>query len=296
MRIGRLVRRPYWLLHGIALLIAGAGACADGQSVFPYQEHIWEVFPASEFYPYYLADPIRPQGAVMVLSVADSDIPESGKARFGLRLGGRFPLLRVHPNGNSECGWQLDFEGGFTGHFDMDYSMDNIGWDGLYGLLLSYKPTPNFGLRLGTQHDSAHLGDEYAERTGRERIGYTREEGVAGASWKTSSRWHFYLEGGYSYAVKPFQERWRAQAGLEYLGAKRWHHDRAGWYAALDLRAYAENDWKPRATTQIGLVIPTGAGTNKHRFALEIALGRSVLGEFFTGDESYAALGWYFDH
>lgn len=260
----------------------------------PSGNYRWRLFPAADFYPHYIADPIRAQSALMVMTLPETEIPESGRRRYSLRLGGRFSILRCHPRGEPDRGWQLDFEGGFFGHFDMEHSLDNIGWDGIMGLLVSYKPNPDFGIRFGSLHDSAHVGDEYTERIGRGRIGYTREEMTLGLSWRVSTRWRLYLEGGSNYSPKPFQERLRGQAGAEYFGTRRWFN-RAGWYAALDIQAYEENDWGPRFTGQVGVMIPTGRGTGRYRIALEIAHGRSVLGEFYLRDETFIALGWYFD-
>lgn len=251
--------------------------------------------PDAGFYPLYIADPIRSQSAVMLVRVPWSEIPSTGSARFSLRLGGQFPIVALHPERNRDTGWQLDFEGGFAGQFDLGYSLDNIGWDGLYGLLLDYKPTRDLAFRFGTLHDSAHLGDEYEERTGRRRIGYTREEVVAGVSWRATPRWRVYLEGGCQYGTKEFQKPLRAQAGVELQGARLSQEGSASWYAALDLRAYQENDWRPRVTGQVGLIFPTGRGTSRYRAALEVSHGRSVLGEFFRSEETYAGVGWYFD-
>jgi hypothetical protein len=254
-----------------------------------------EVAPPANFYPHYIADPIRAQSALFIGSVLDTEIPQVGDARFDLRLGGRFAILRLHPSGRPEVGWQLDFEGGFFGHFDVDSSVDNVGWDGIYGLLVSWKPSPRLGLRFGVLHDSAHVGDEYSERTGRRRIGYTRQEVVAGVSYQFRPHWRTYGELGASYGLEEFQEPLRAQAGLEYLGTRRVLLDRMSWYAALDLRAYAENDWDIRSTVQLGLLLPFRSGTSRYRVAIEAGTGRTALGEFFFREESYIGIGWYFD-
>jgi hypothetical protein len=251
--------------------------------------------PPADFYPQYIADPIRAQSALLVARISDSEIPETGDGRFILRLGGRFAMFRVHPTDNPDVGWQLDFEGGFSGHFDVDYSLDNIGWDGFFGLQLSWKPRQDLGIRVGTLHDSAHVGDEYSERSGRQRLGYTREELILGVSWAAHPRWRLYAEGGYGYGIKEFQEPLRAQAGVDYLGVRRFFGGRLSWYTALDLRAYEENDWEVRTTAQLGLILPFKRGTSRYRFALEYSDGRSALGEFFFRDESYLAVGWYFD-
>jgi len=256
---------------------------------------VWEFLPEAGFYPLYIADPLRPQSALMLIWVPSSEIPETGHARFSLRLGGQFPIVAFHPDRDPDRGWQLDFEGGFLGHFDLGYSLDNIGWDGLYGLLLDYKPTPDLAFRFGTLHDSAHVGDEYAERTGRSRVDYTREEFVLGVSWQATQSWRTYFEVGSQFGGEDFQERWRAQTGAEYLGRRLTSRVRASWYAALDLRAYQENDWHPRVTGQVGLMIPTRRGRSRYRAAVEVASGRTVLGEFYRSSETYAGLGWYFD-
>ena len=89
-----------------------------------------QMFPPSNLYPGYVADPRQPEFGVAALSVPDPGIPDSGDRRVNLKLGGRFGLLRVDR-------WQVDIEAGFNGQFDIDHSLDNIGWDGIYGFLLS---------------------------------------------------------------------------------------------------------------------------------------------------------------
>lgn len=72
---------------------------------------VWVVFPEADFYPHYIADPLTSQSALIVAGVTDSSIPETGDARFILRLGGSFPLFRRHPADEQQTGLQLDFEG-----------------------------------------------------------------------------------------------------------------------------------------------------------------------------------------
>lgn len=283
------------LAVGSAFPCALAGDAVDAPDAAAGKPGVWEFFPEAGFYPLYIADPIRSQSALLVVQVPRSEIPDAGNTRFALRLGGQYPIVARHPEGDSERGWQLDFEGGFTSQFDIDNSLDNIGWDGLFGLLLDYKPRPTLAFRFGALHDSAHLGDEYAERTGRQRVGYTRQEFVVGVSVRAAQRWRYYFEAGDQFGTQDFQKPLRAQAGVEYQGEKPWPGARGGWYAALDLRAYEENDWNPRATAQLGINVPTGRGNSRYRFALEGATGRTVLGEFFTATETYLGIGWYFD-
>ncbi len=46
------------------------------------------------------------------------------------------------------------------------------------------------------------MGDEYAERTGRLRINYTREEFLAGISGELGDRWRVYGEAAYGYDLR----------------------------------------------------------------------------------------------
>jgi hypothetical protein len=285
-----------WLL--VAAVLLGAfplGAQRSGATEERAERFVFSAFPDSDLYPDYIADPLRPQSALMIASVLDSEIPDSGNGRYVLRLGGNFSLFRVHPAGEPNRGLQLDFKGGFFGHFDVDHSLDNIGWDGLYGLLLTWRPTGSLGLRVGTLHDSAHVGDEYAERTGRERIGYTRQEWVAGFCWMPSPRWRAYGEGGWGFGLDEFQEPLRLQVGVEASGRRRFWNDRGSWYAAADVGAYEEWDWDTRLTIQAGIAIRTGRGSQRYRLAIEYAKGRSALGEFTQHEESTLGIGWFFD-
>ena len=61
---------------------------------------------------------LRPQNALTLQWLSDTEIPETGAQRFGLRLGGSFGIRRWHPEGEPHKGWQLSFEGGFAGQFD----------------------------------------------------------------------------------------------------------------------------------------------------------------------------------
>lgn len=253
---------------------------------------IW--FPANDFYPRYIADPLRPQNAITIQWLAHTEIPDTTSARFGLRLGGSWGIRRWHPEGNPNLGWQLSFDGGFAGQFDIGHSWDNTGWDGFYGLILAWKPKENLGFRIGSQHDSSHIGDEYSERTGQQRIHYTREEGIVGVSWEILPRWVLYSEIGYGngYAGSVTAT---VQAGTQYISEKTYWKDRAQFFCAFNARTYEESDWRTRVTVQVGFRVPVGSRSANYRIAIEGGLGRSVLGQFEPYDENWVAIGWYYD-
>lgn len=269
------MRRTLALFFGTTLLLAGRAVAAEPS---------FQVFPPSNLYPGYVADPRRPEFGLTVLAVPDPEIPDSGDRRFGLKLGGRFGLLRVR-------GWQFDIEAGFTGQFDIDHSLDNIGWDGTYAFLLSRALGEGLAVQAGGKHISSHVGDEYAERTGRRRIDYTREEIAAGVSWVAAPGWRTYAEAGWAFEPKEDvgQEPGRLQVGLEHEAPGSLPGGRLGWYAAMDLGALEERSWQVDPTLQAGLLVPSG--DRLWRVGLGYHDGTVPIGEFFQVDERYVVLG-----
>ncbi len=252
--------------------------------------------PGNDLYPRYLADPLRPMFELKMINVSDSDIVESGDLRYGFRLGGQYGFLRLHPEGRADRGFQLDGYGAFLGHFDANNNTDNIGWDGLYGFAVSWTNGRGLALRLATKHDSAHVGDEYIERTGRTRVPYTREEWALGISLAGRS-WRVYGEAAHAYDLRNeiLQKEGRAQGGLEYVESTRWWGGRLGPFAAVNLTAYEENDWEENLTVQAGLILPVGRLERTYRIGLEYYDGRAPLGEFFLEDDRTFSFGFWFD-
>ena len=253
---------------------------------------VW--FPAADFYPRYIADPLRPQNALTMQWLADTEVPETGAQRFGLRVGGSFGIRRWHPEGEPDKGWQLGFEAGFAGQFDLAWSWDNTAWDGFYGLYLSRMITPELGFRVGSQHDSSHIGDEYTDRTGIERIHYTREEVLFGVAWTFQPNVTFYSELGWGNGLRGGMT-FRLESGVQFISDQNYWKGRASHFAAIDFRTYEETNWSARLTVQAGYWIPVGNRSSVYRVALEYGTGRSVMGQFLWEKETWFAIGWYYD-
>jgi len=251
------------------------------------------LFPEQQLYPVNLADPRRIQFAAKYLYFSHTSIANTSDRRFDLKLGGRFGLLHLPGNDDSEeLGWLLSLDAGFHGQFDVSASQDNIGWDGNYALMLSYRPHQTMAFKIGAYHISSHVGDEYMERTGRTRINYTREELQAGMNLSLTDRWQWYIEAGRAYDQrnKQLQKPWRAQIGLQYRSAGP---QQQAWYAGLDIGAAEERDWQKDISLQLGWQIPTA--TRVWRVGLEAYDGKAQLGEFFQDDERYLGLGLWLD-
>lgn len=265
-------------------------------SSLPAQESRWSLrfAPAEMLYPIYVADPRRPTFSLSKVDTRESEIPAAGDSRYGIRMGTRFPIVQFHPPGEPGGGLQLAGEMGFLAQFDRDNSTDNLGWDGIYGFHLAWLARPDLVLRVGMAHDSSHLGDEYIETTGRERIEYTRQEYLGGLRYAPLESLATYLEYGWAYDLRneDLMERGRAQGGLEFEPEPTLWDRRLAPYAALDVSAYEEDDWEENLTVQMGLVRP---GRRTWRLGLEYYDGRSTIGEFFQERERHLAWGLWLD-
>lgn len=249
------------------------------------------LFPSGHLYPAYIADPHQSAFAVEWQYYTHTDIPATGSDRFGVRLGGRLGLIRVGPEATPDRGWQLSLDAGLDAQFDNTYDQDSIGWEGNYGVLWTARWEGPWAYKLGILHTSSHLGDEYLERTGARRIGYTREELVAGTRWTPDAHWSLYAEGGW--AVREgnpdLQKRWRGEAGVEFERPRALWGGRLGWYTAADLSAMQERDWRLDQSVQAGVVVYSAG--RPWRVGLAYYDGRPTLGEFFQFTERYVALG-----
>ena len=239
----------------------------------------------------------RPNEAVKLtrIDVRDSEIDAAGDSRYGVRMGTRLAVLQLHPPDDPGGGLQLTADIGFLSQFDRDNSTDNIGWDGFYGFHLAWQALPSLVLRVGTSHDSSHLGDEYIENTGRQRIEYTRQEFLAGVRYAPLKSLKSYVEYGWAYDLRneDLMEEGRYQLGLEFEPEPMLWRRRLAPFAALDVGAYEEDDWEENLNVQAG-VVHRGAG-GIWRFGLEYYDGRSTIGEFFQDEEQHLAFGIWFD-
>lgn len=255
-----------------------AAASSGGGQVF---------FPGPDGYGPYLADPHRPTNAAVVQLVTVRGIDGAHDLRTWLAAGGRFGVLRLgKPGGRT---WQLGIEAGLDAVFDSDSRLANVGWDGNYGLVLTSSSPGPLALKLGALHVSGHVGDEWMDETGRQRLGYTREEAVFGLAVRLARPLRLYAEGGYAYhrLNEHLQKPWRAQGGLEGQWPRAW--GRFGPYLAADLQAFDERDWRLDYSVETGLVILSG--DRRWRLGVRYVDGRPPLGEFFRDDERWLTFG-----
>jgi hypothetical protein len=251
--------------------------------------------PTGELYAPYAAD-LHSVGFGFQLShYTRSQIADAGKDRNEVKVGGRFGILRGRQSDQAGREWQVSFEIGLNAQFDEENSLDNIGWDGKYGLMFTSALGRDLSYKVALSHDSSHVGDEYMERTGRLRIGYTRHELSAGVSWLLSDSWRTYAEAGQGYLLsnEELQKPGRLQFGLEWQDAGYVRNGRRGWYAAFDLSSMQERDWRIDRSLKTGYRVDSDGRV--YRFGVQWYSGRPPIGEFFQHTESFLGVGVWVD-
>lgn len=277
------------------LALSASPLTAQQEPEFVGEKTTVVVFPRGDYYPPHIAGPHQRGNAATINWIAESTAPETGAAAFGLKLGGRFGLIRFAHSDRPDLGWQIGIDAGWYGQFDISRNWDNLGWDGFFGVAFSSSLGSKAALEVGALHTSGHIGDEYIENNGRERLGYTRTEAIVGVDWSFARDLRTYGQFAYGYGRDNpvLQKPWRVQGGLEYEANNSIWGKRFGWYAALDLNVFQERHWRPDVSVAVGFNAWTGA--RRWRLGLEYYDGHIPLGEFFFEDERYISFGLYLD-
>jgi hypothetical protein len=173
----------------------------------------------------------------------------------------------------------------------VDTSSGALADDPNYGLTVTTPTsTSPLAFKVAMLHVSAHLGDEYEERTDTPRINYTREELALGVAWRFQPRWRAYGEAGMAYRMgNDGQDRWRWQSGVEYETRPTVFGGRMAWYGAADFSALEERDWRLDTALQGGLV--TRSGGHVYRLFAQWYDGRVTLGQFIRYSEASFSIG-----
>ena len=252
------------------------------------------LIPAGDLHAPYIADPHKPENAALAQHYTRSRIFDTTSERFALKAGGRFGLARLEPAQAGGRSWQLSIDAGLDFQVDSNHKQDAIGWDGSYGLTLTTANGGPWSFKAAHIHTSGHVGDEYAERTGRKRIDYTRADLGFAAARRILRGSRAYAELGWAYhLLTEEQAAWRLQAGFEYESGRILFGGRCAWYAAADLQWMEERDWRLDTAIQGG--IAARAGGRRFRLGLQYDDGRAPLTEFFENTEASWSLGIWID-
>jgi hypothetical protein len=256
-------------------------------------QRLARVLPDAALAPVIRADPRAPVAGAKLVQVT-SPASEFGRGLEGeAQLGHSFPLWMISGE-SADRAVVLGIQGGVFGRFLMtSEERELITSDWMFGVPL-YIWRGDTWFRFRYRHFSSHLGDEYVERTGAERLDYTRDSfGVMAYTAGLVRGLGVYAGGDVAINVDPHGAgRVALQGGVEYTGETA--TGRLPLFGGVDVYLDEDSSWKPRVNMQAGIAVPAN-NRRRLRFQVEVLFGPSPQGEFHRLDETLLTLGVGFD-
>jgi hypothetical protein len=174
----------------------------------------WEVLPSDVIWHSYMAGPKESRMSGTAFQELNSD-----QTLLDVTLGGRASILRYGTRVNGQpYGWELQIEGAGMPRLNLDENWDLESADFRFGMPLIYG-NDIVQFKFSYYHLSSHLGDEYILRQGipaSDRINYSRDALVLGASIFPLPAWRWYGEMEWAFYADEGADPWAFQCGVEY--------------------------------------------------------------------------------
>lgn len=240
----------------------------------------------------------RPEASPRVYGLAARLISaRHGDSRFGneaeaeVALGENFPVLALQQGDRPIT---LGFGSQVYARFSLtDAKSALISNDWVVGLN-STAIVDAWAFTIEAYHESSHLGDEYEDRTGAQRIDWTREV-LAGWAGYTAGPWR--LMGGASYTLRDELglERLGGSFGLDYRPPHRPGRGALRPVGGIYLDANAATAWKVSSSVKAGVALQTIPGGREIGFAVIAHSGLSTQRQFFRKESRYLGIEVRFD-
>jgi hypothetical protein len=239
--------------------------------------------PASEWFPdridtyrHPLADPRAPVSGVRLQFPIESEDHFKVENRLATHVA-------VFRTGDRDFLFEVQAEGGAFGRFDFDENWDMDAADFRFGFPIAAR-WGRFAVKVHPWHMTSHLGDEYIDRTGRERFVYARNEVAVGVSWDFAPETRVYAEAGYAFERGDVNEPLRFMAGFETVSGL--------FFGALNLTSFEEQDYDVQFNIEAGAWFRPEGTTRGVRLSIGYFRGPSALTQFFNEDEEYWTAGF----
>lgn len=217
-----------------------------------------------------------------------------GEDTIDTAIGGAFSIGRLAPEGRVNEGIEIDAMAAVFTRFNERRLLTAA--DYRVGMYAAYAKN-SWSAKLGYEHTSTHLGDEYINVFGRQQVAYVRDEIVFGLSRRFLNEIRVYGEAGYSVSTSKLLLGNRDR----YLTGVEWSKDestglRGQPFSALDFDFRSDQNYHSNVTFQLGWQWKQLPSRQSCRLALEVYNGKSPFGQFYTDSEHWVgftmALDW----
>lgn len=210
-------------------------------------------------------------------------------------IGGTIPLLRLAASDRG--GLLFSAQAGVFARFRIEYpSRDDLGQDWIVAGAFEFAQDDLSG-RFRISHRSSHLGDEFVQVSGAQRVEFGGEAFDAHAAWNVPGLARFYggaswIFRSYTSQLEALRTRGRGDALLVQLGAD------GTWtpFGQTPFEIVGGVDWQSAERVAWKGNVSLAGGINYRRgdrtagFVARFFDGPSALGQFFLTDERYLSL------
>ena len=253
-----------------------------------YAENPW--FPVGgSIFPKLLADPEEVQTTAKYFRLHGEDI-------IDFSVGNNWGIRRWEAGPVNDWAFQLDISGVIIPRFKVNNMVEMEAVDYIVNLPLEIRHVI-LSARISPFHQSAHLGDNFIQQTGQQRIGYSREGVQSVLAVDPFQLLRVYAGATQLLHTVPDVGRTTVQGGLE-LRSPTWQGAQESdyyVYLAQDEQAKEEVNWDVNSDTQLGVAIGFRDVPRKFRIYANYFTGHSTFGQFYREKESLLGVGIGFD-
>jgi hypothetical protein len=258
----------------------GAAPCPEAAAEPP--RHQETLLPSTLLYTPPIANLWSPRTFVMPTTLHNQETSKT----IDTGIGGEAGLFRWNGAEHSDEAVQLDF---FAVVFSRwANARESVGVDYRFGFPVTFAWGPLSG-KVGFEHTSTHLGDEFIDLTGRRHQDSQRNEIAMGLAYQYSDAVRVYAQSGYAFVVTnptPNRTPDRWDVGLEWN--QRCATGLAGNpFAAVDLEFRGDENYHANFSAQAGWQWRGYDRGPAARLALEYYNGQSPFGQFIAERESW---------
>jgi hypothetical protein len=249
----------------------------------------WRGFPSTLLWRPMIANQQQPRLSAKLTTLSEEPLDDV----IDVAIGGEFGLLRYTSPGGRYAVQPDIFAAGIT-RFTQNAVYTETDFH--VGGAITFQFEKNWHAKVGYEHASTHLGDDFIERTGAVKVGHVRDEIELGLDYVFANQFRVYGQFAYAFHMntKPESSGDRYGAGIEWS-----EYRNTGWkgqpYAAVDLEVRADQDYTGNVTVQAGWEWRRDDSNRAVRLGLEYYNGKSPFGQFFREHEQWAGLGCWID-
>ncbi len=245
--------------------------------------------PATLLWQPPMANALQPRMALNLTTLRNDTTTKT----IDTAIGGELGLFRITPPSWHGLQFEPDFFAVVLSRF-ADHSQFTAA-DFRFGFPLTFA-YENWHAKIGYEHTSTHLGDDFVENSGGRKQANIRDEIVFGLDYVFADQLRVYGVFGYAGYISTPTNSPPARYDLGVEWSKNQTTDWKGQpFAAFDLEFRGDQNYAADTTLQLGWQwkeIDTG---RSFRTGVELYNGRSPYGQFYLTHERFAGYGVWID-